>query len=326
MEIVRKLRHGSLFSGIGGFDLAAEWMGWENVFYCEIDAFCRKVLKYYFPNSKGYEDIRKTDFTEQSGKMDIITGGFPCQPFSVAGKRLGTGDERHLWPEMFRAIREAKPAWVVAENVRGLISWNEGLVFETVCAELEAEGYKVIPFLIPAAGVGAPHRRERVWIVAYAERYDDFSKESRGHGAEKEMAGVERTENSPSRKFGGTGQDDGGDQIVGHITDSAEMDAPDSTFRILQDGGDHPPKHGKADQGGKAKRPEFSYISDYWKNWPTEPPLCSGDDGLSKELAGITLSKWRNESIKSLGNAIIPQVAYQIFRAIEAYYNNFNQR
>lgn len=325
MEMVSKLRHGSLFSGIGGFDLAAEWMGWENIFYCEIEEFCRKVLKHYFPKSKGYEDIRKTDFTEQCGKVDIITGGFPCQPFSVAGKRLGTGDERHLWPEMFRAIREARPAWVVAENVRGLISWNEGLVFEAVCAELEAEGYKVTPFLIPAAGVGAPHRRERVWIVAYAECYDDFSKESRGHGAAKEMAGVDRSENSPSRKFGRTGHDDTG-RIVDHVNDSTEGDASNPISRTEQIEWYETRKYGKAYHGGKTKRPEFSYISDYWKNWPTEPPLCSGDDGLSKELAGITLSKWRNESITSLGNAIVPQVAYQIFKAIKAYYNNFSHR
>lgn len=203
-----KLRHGSLFSGIGGFDLAAAWMGWENIFHCEIDPFCRKVLEHYFPNSKGYENIKETDFAEQKGKVDIITGGFPCQPFSLAGKRLGTKDERHLWPEMLRAIREVRPGWVVAENVRGLISWSEGLVFEAVCADLEAEGYKVLPFLIPAAGAGAPHRRERVWIVAYTQCYDDIGTKPSGTGKEEAVAGVNRQEYGSAGQSRRTDKDD----------------------------------------------------------------------------------------------------------------------
>lgn len=124
------LSHGSLFSGIGGFDLAAEWMGWENKFHCEIEEFPKRVLKYYWPNAKSYDDITKTDFTIWRGKIDILTGGFPCQPYSVAGKRLGKEDDRHLWPEMLRAIREIQPSWVVGENVSGLINWNGGLVFD----------------------------------------------------------------------------------------------------------------------------------------------------------------------------------------------------
>ncbi len=100
------MTHGSLFSGIGGFDLAAEWMGWENVFHCEWNPFGQKVLKHYWPNAISYEDITKTDFTVHRGKIDIITGGFPCQPYSSAGKRKGKDDERHLWPSMLRAIRE----------------------------------------------------------------------------------------------------------------------------------------------------------------------------------------------------------------------------
>lgn len=161
------MTHASLFSGIGGFDLAAEWAGWTNVFHCEIDPFCRSVLKYHFPNATQYEDIRTTDFTAWRGRVDVLTGGFPCQPFSIAGKRLGTSDERYLWPEMLRAIREIRPRWVVGENVRGFINWSEGLVLETVCADLEALGYEVQPFVLPACAVGAPHRRDRVWIVAH---------------------------------------------------------------------------------------------------------------------------------------------------------------
>jgi len=184
------MRHGSLFSGIGGFDLAAEWMGWTNVFNCELDPFPRKVLKYHFPNAIQYEDITKTDFTSHATDIDILSGGFPCQPYSAAGKRLGTEDERHLWPHMLRAIRQIRPTWVVGENVRGFVSWNNGLVFDEVHTELESEGYEVQSFVLPAAGINAPHKRERVWIVAYSEHNRHRNEKSRQlaqtHGLQKE--------------------------------------------------------------------------------------------------------------------------------------------
>lgn len=138
-----KLTHGSLFSGIGGFDLAAEWMGWENVFHCEWNEFGQRILKYYWPKAISYGDITKTDFSIHRGKIDILTGGFPCQPYSSAGKRLGKEDDRHLWPEMLRAIREIQPRYIVGENVYGLTNWNGGLVFNEVQVDLENEGYKV---------------------------------------------------------------------------------------------------------------------------------------------------------------------------------------
>ena len=161
------MTHGSLFSGIGGFDLAAEWSGWENLFNCEWEEFPRKVLKHHFPNAKQYGDIKEFDATDYNGRIDILSGGFPCQPFSVAGKRKGSEDERHLWPEMLRVIRECKPRWVVGENVRGLVSWSDGLVLEACYSDLEALGYSVQSFIIPACATNAPHRRDRVWIVAY---------------------------------------------------------------------------------------------------------------------------------------------------------------
>ena len=163
------MKHGSLFSGIGGFDLAAEWMGWENVFHCEWNPFGQKVLKHYWPKAKSYGDITTTDFTIHRGEVDIITGGFPCQPYSQAGKRKGKADDRHLWPEMLRAIREVQPRWIVGENVSGLLNWSRGLVLDEIKADLEAAGFEVIPPLVlPACAVNAPHRRDRVWIVAYS--------------------------------------------------------------------------------------------------------------------------------------------------------------
>ncbi|WP_342672748.1 DNA cytosine methyltransferase [Alistipes communis] len=159
------MTHASLFSGIGGFDLAAAWAGWTNVFNCEIDPFCRRVLKYHFPESEQYEDIRTTDFTVWRDRVDVLTGGFPCQPFSLAGKRRGTADDRYLWPAMLGVVRTVRPHWVVGENVLGIVNWSQGMVFEQVCADLEAAGYEVQAYLIPAAGVGAPHLRYRTWFV-----------------------------------------------------------------------------------------------------------------------------------------------------------------
>lgn len=186
-----KLVHGSLFSGFDAPSVAASWMGWKNAFHCEINPFCNEILKYWFPNSEHYEDITKTDFSQWKGRIDVLTGGFPCQPFSLAGQRKGADDNRYLWPHMLRAIREIRPAWVIGENVAGILTMvqpgketevgsqtslfgednrkrillRQEYVVETICKDLEREGYSVQPLLIPACAVGAPHRRDRVWLV-----------------------------------------------------------------------------------------------------------------------------------------------------------------
>ena len=271
--------HGSVFSGIGGAELAATWMGWENLFHCEINTFCRKVLEYWYPQSTNYEDITKTDFSAWRGKIDILTGGFPCQPFSMFGARKGTEDNRYLWPQMLRAIREIQPTWVVAENVAGLLSMvqplaasdmernidtgkedNPGVreqryVIDEILESLEGEGYSVQPLVIPACAVGAPHRRDRVWIVANA-------------------AGVvlERWDRKEQKEQKGRKGENGAPEL--HIT-------PD------------------------------------WSSFPTQSPVCGRNDGFSIELSGISFPKWRAEAVKALGNAWVPQVAYEIFKAIE---------
>jgi DNA (cytosine-5)-methyltransferase 1 len=154
-----------LFSGIGGFSLGLERAGMETIAFCEIEPYCQKVLKRHWPDVPLYDDVRKLDGKQFFNEVDLICGGYPCQPFSAAGKRRGEHDERHLWPEMFRLIREACPPWIVAENVRGHIS----LGFDTVASQLEGAGFTVWPFIIPACALGAPHRRERLWIVAWSE-------------------------------------------------------------------------------------------------------------------------------------------------------------
>ena len=295
------MTHGSLFSGIGGFDLASEWMGWENVFHCEYDPFCQKVLKHHFPNSKLYEDIKTFDATSYLGRIDLLSGGFPCQPFSAAGKRLGTEDDRHLWPEMLRIIREVKPRYIVGENVRGIVSWSGGLVFEEVCANLETEGYEVTPYLLPACGKNAPHRRDRIWFIA-----QNSDKNGRGSFKRKEEPNV--------RGFGNIGTRDN----VGVPTNDAEVgDAPDTVRKRL--------KFGKTRGCTKERKQPYDKLfkgrdelpREDFKMFPTQPPLCGGDDGLPKELDSITLPKWRKESIKAYGNAIVPQVAHEIFKAIQ---------
>ena len=162
-----------LFSGIGGFSYGLDKVGFKTVAFCEMDKYCKLVLQKHWKGVKIYNDVKeitKEKFIADGVQLpDIITGGFPCQPFSVAGKQKGTSDDRHLWPEMFRIIQELKPRWVIGENVKGLVNLQDGVVFETVCTDLEGEGYEVRAFNIPAAGVGAPHRRERIWIVASLE-------------------------------------------------------------------------------------------------------------------------------------------------------------
>jgi len=382
------MRHGSLFSGIGGFDLASEWMGWENVFHCEWNEFGQKVLNYYWPKAISYHDITKTDFSIHRGTIDIITGGFPCQPYSMAGKRKGKEDERHLWPEMLRAIREIQPTWVVGENVLGLVNWDGGLVFHEVQADLEAQGYEVQPYVLPAASVNAPHRRDRVWFVAYSKSCADSRKSRKLSNEAKEENGgwiepgtsSEQQVQLPTQSsslFGvvkNSNKDGWGSEFgqkesnIGEQRNSCSRDnewIPTDHEKVrdvsyserkgLQgctDTREVSSKEGTLGTEGdkfttesssvdKQSNDSYSKIKgleglrgeerrhtklhrrqsriENWQNFPTVSPICDGDDGLSNRLDSITFSKWRTESIKAGGNAIVPQVVYQIFKAIEQY-------
>jgi DNA (cytosine-5)-methyltransferase 1 len=305
----------SLFSGVGGFELAAEWAGWKNVMSCEINTFGHKVLSHYCPEAYHHNDVHTLNYelineeltkrfgAEWRSNDVILTGGFPCQPYSVAGKRLGKNDTRHLWPEMLRIISEVKPAWVVGENVRGLVSWNGGMVFDEVQADLEAIGYEVLPFILPACAVNAPHRRDRVWFVAYSnsvrlQQRKDAGK-IRARQSEVCREGSEFTVGVEA---------DGGERLT------ADTDRVKRCERRLHAPGCETPERyfGSCDPrtGGNA-----------WNNFPTQSPVRSRNDGISAELVGITFPKHRNESIKAYGNAVVPQVVYQIFQAI----NNFHE-
>lgn len=379
------MKHGSLFSGIGGFDLAAEWMGWENVFHCEIEEFPRKILNHYWPEAISYDDITKTDFTIHNGKIDILTGGFPCQPYSQAGKRRGKDDERHLWPEMLRTIREVAPRWIVGENVLGIVNWNDGLVFEEVQTDLEAEGYEVQTFVLPASAVGAPHQRYRVWFVAYSANNgfkSGIGRGNRNHQGEPDREGIrprfrnENIEHGSSRNVADTENDgrngsrhqqreivetgkrnlfqcsgerrdevraeperhrEGGDVANSNGIGSREK----STFTRTDPKGEYSDDPGpvgrnvsKGDDpntGGTGREEQYiaevteeqghrsRFCTPDWRNFPTQSPVCSGNDGVPAGLDGITFSKWRTESIKGYGNAVVPQVVLQIFKTIERH-------
>ena len=220
--MTEKLKVLDLFSGLGGFSLGLERTGhFETVAFCDNDKFSKLILDKHWKGKKVYEDVREITkeklIADGIELPDVVTGGFPCQPFSVAGKQKGTSDDRHLWPEMFRIIKTLQPRIVVGENVRGIVNIQDGMVFETVCTNLEDEGYEVQAFNIPAAGVGAPHRRERIWFIAVRSDVvdtignDERREISRSDEEERRIQEEYRTEHSTTRKSSRTSEIRNGD-------------------------------------------------------------------------------------------------------------------
>ena len=340
--------HASLFSGIGGAELAASWLGWDNVFHCEIQEFQRKVLEYWFPNSISYEDITKTDFSRWRGHIDVLTGGFPCQPFSVAGKRKGAEDNRYLWAEMLRAIRQIQPTWIVGENVAGLLSivqpgkaikvgraddlFDENFIYRTeqqftidaICEDLECAGYSVQPFVIPACAVGAPHRRDRVWIVARLNTDTDCQ---RCTGRGSQTCKGEKTSKRAS-VFRNIERPCGEQDVANSANARSESVQQGREDRISEFG---VVAHAKGARSARELFGKQEQIQSDRQNcridksdfrcFPTQSPICNRDDGLPFRVADLTISfpKWRSKSIEALGNAWVPQVAYEIFKAIDNY-------
>lgn len=310
------MKHGSLFSGIGGFDLAAEWMGWENVFHCEWNEFGQRILKYYWPKAKSYNDITKTDFTPHRGTIDILSGGFPCQPYSQAGKRLGTEDERHLWPEMLRAIREIQPRYVVGENVSGLVNWSGGLVFEEVQTNLENEGYEVQAFILPACAVNAPHRRDRVWFVAHANgsttgppRTSGKTESNGGKNNDEPKSGRKQTEQhigcsdvpgNIANPNGTRFQKTGTEQQTAGIKQYGELDGNATNANSEQrcEGRLHAPEPEKAERH-LSSRNARSHKRGNWQDFPTQPPIRQRNDGFSRPLVRYITKELRDEISKT---------------------------
>jgi DNA (cytosine-5)-methyltransferase 1 len=313
---LNKMKHLALFNGIGGFQLAAHWMGWSNVAHVEIDEWCNRVVKKHFPDSICHTDIRNFDGTQYTNTIDILTGGFPCQPFSVAGQRKGKEDARHLWPEMFRVIKEVRPTWIVGENVTGII----GLALEQVLSDLESAGYHTETFIIPACAVGALHKRDRLWIVAHTngKRWEDEQKENRKSLRDRkrnnpikeqsrkfeqcrvsepstilsDTESIGREQSRHSRKRG-TGFEN---------NDSNDGGALSNSNGIGWENG----LHGQ-EQEGQTTEFRNSYPElDGRTYWEVEPELGRVANGIPRRV----------DRIRGLGNAIVPQVALEIFRAI----------
>lgn len=391
-------KHIGLFEGIGGFSLAAEWAGWETKAWVECNPFCQKVLSYYFPNAIPHDDITTTDFSIYRGHIDVLTGGFPCQGFSLAGSRLGTDDDRYLWPEMRRAYQEIQPSIIIGENVTGLLSMEDKsgihrdvfarvesktitrlceidkyeaiytrqakMLVDSICNDLEEDGYEVQPIAIPASSVQAPHQRERIWFIAYRNGYDAGRS---GYGKIRPAPSISESEEekwkriwnnfertgfkrnvtnshgerpqkpnvSPGRKKSGFDTRTDNERNVSNAA-SEGLEKPGQTrirelqkengsgfhdrFEQLCCGNDtHTIGLGlRGESNGIGKPGLFGETGapNDWRNFPTELPILSGDDGFSSRLDGITFSKFRTQSIKSAGNAVVPQVPYEFFKEI----------
>lgn len=394
----RRLTFASLFSGIGMADLAARWCGWDHAFWCEIDPFCQRVMRYHFNKSKEYDDITETYFGGWEGKIDVLHGSSPCQAVSLAGKRRGDTDDRWLWSHMLRAIREIRPAWVSFENVANLKtvvssfpeayveggageawghgSFHRGLLIGII-EDLEKEGYSVQSYIIPACAVGAPHRRERIWIVgrrddaayafdpglqeegteqratwtsgdgsrraatdAYGDRrwrgedkqvtyaWGQGEADDSGRGEDGIAAYADRLGSDKIRHDVQAGEPDG-NRIDGY---GGERYAPDTYGEELEgvrDGHEEREtcfeEQGQTDGGSGEDGDELPYDR-WWGSFPTQSPILRGDDGYPFGLAGcsIPVNKWRKEAIKAIGNALLPQVIYEIYRAIDKCERHFS--
>ena len=282
-----------LFSGIGGFSLGLESTGgFETVQFVENHEWCQKVLAKNFPGVPIAGDIKQYE----GKKADVVTGGFPCQPFSVAGKRKGTRDDRYLWKEMLRVIKACKPRWVIGENVRNLTSIQEGMVFEQVCTDLESEGFEVQSFIIPASSVNAPHQRYRVWIVAHSD-----SNRSQSDIREK----ISRRQDQETSNTKSTCRSEGGDSLSSTSRDEKESEYisnPNSEgLQRLRE------KNCKLKESSAIKYSSEERRRTMDKEWfSIEPRVGRVANGIPNRV----------DRLKGLGNAIVPQIAYQLGLAI----------
>lgn len=339
-----KLTHLSLFSGIGGLDLAAEWAGIQTVGQCEWAEYPTKVLEKHWPDVPRWKDIRTLtgeSFYERTGRrtVDIISGGFPCQPFSVAGKQRGKEDDRYLWPEMVRVITELRPTWIIGENVAGIVR----MALPDILSELEACGYRTRTFLIPACAVGARHRRYRVAIVGYSEHNGLSSADHRRHSKDRRMAAgkgkkpgfiisgknVQHTNGTGRKELYTTAESDkkriaGRGCDEGNVCNTAcDVSYTDNRLRKRPDEKIQPGRDTAYCSGtGKRKRSAESVlggvadgissgvdgnldfiINHFWDEEPDIPRIATGIDH-------------RCDRLKCLGNAVVPQQFYPIFQAI----------
>ena len=315
-----KLKLLDLFSGIGGFSLGLESTGYfETIAFVEKDKFCQQVLKKNFKDIPIESEVRNVKGDRYAA--DIITGGFPCQPFSVAGKRKGTDDDRYLWDETIRIVKECKPRWFIGENVEGIINIQEGMVLRQVCDDLEKEGFEVQCVVIPASGIGAWHQRKRVWIIAHSNSNRDRIKITISNGKEKEIQREHRKKNSTTWKFIGTDTDDvSNSSSKGLQGFNNQQELSKKKFGFTSNNYDENVWNTKSTRQSSSSmgpgKGKFGRTSSWGKQcesnwWQTQSSLCGVPNGLSYEL-----DKDRTNRIKSLGNSIVPLIARELGLAI----------
>uniref|UniRef100_A0A6M3KML2 Putative methyltransferase n=1 Tax=viral metagenome TaxID=1070528 RepID=A0A6M3KML2_9ZZZZ len=299
-------RHLDLFSGIGGFAYAAQQV-WDDDYECvgfvEIDPFCQAVLKLRFPGVPIHDDI-KTFGGEQGepigeeSRIDLLTGGFPCQPFSAAGLRRGKADNRWLWKDMLRVIQEVRPSWIIAENVYGLLTMQGGLVFDEIISDMENEGYEVQPFIIPACAKNAPHRRDRVWIIGNAT--ETRLQKSPAEEQQESVQDAERRNRTDVNNTAIRSEDQEREIQEWQNAESNRSDSPD-----------------RGDVNNTNSRRQTWRID--WRDVALATCIRGVDDGISARLDGLELSaaKHRMERIRALGNSIIPQIAIELMMGIK---------
>ena len=335
------LRLLDLFSGIGGFSLGMEaTKRIKTIGFVEKDKFCQKVLQKNFKNIPIEEDIRNVKGSNYAA--DIVSGGFPCQPFSVAGKRRGQDDDRYLWDETIRVVAETKPKWFVGENVEGIININNGLVLRQVQTDLEKEGFQVQCLIIPASGIGAWHQRKRVWIIAHSDSNRNRNEIRESYGEKEKIQREHRQKNSTSRKSIGTNandvpnsnsrlrrgrgteQESRANEIWRFYTPKEEQTKQHFWSKAV--GCNALPRENISNTNSKGfqrrsiptnleeKQRSITSKNSFEKQqtwWQTQSELCGVPHGISYEL-----DKDRSNRIKALGNSIVPQIAYEIGKAI----------
>ena len=323
-----KLKLLDLFSGIGGFSLGLESTGYfETIGFVEKDEFCQKVLKKNFNNIPIESEVRNVKGDRY--KADIITGGFPCQPFSVAGKRRGTEDDRYLWDETIRVIRECKPRWFIGENVEGIINIQEGMVLRQVCDDLEKEGFEVQCVVIPASGIGAWHQRKRVWIIANSNSRlsigENEEVQAKGNTINSSSKDVSNS-NSGMRRRRGTEQSSGANQEWRFCVEEKEQTQHDirsktvgcdvifgKTKNTSNTNSKGSQRHGVSTDMETKQRQIITErsIEEQQTWWEAQSNICRNVNGISYEL-----DKDRKNRIKSLGNSIVPLIARELGLAI----------
>jgi len=290
------LSHLDLFSGIGGFSLGLESAGLvETVAFCDYESYCQKVLRKHWPNVPIYGDVKELNYEKLRADgidtIDIITGGYPCQPFSVAGSQKGEQDPRHVWPEMFRLIQEFKPSWVIGENVSGHIK----LGLDTVLENLESEGYSARTFSISASSVGANHKRERVWTLAHSRRSSGREQSSRDKESSR-LWSFEKTKRSTD-----TSEATGSSERAETMADTKSGNRNEHETNR---------EHGKTtSQEIPRDRGSISRVSSWWE---VEPDVGRVAYGVSKGV----------DRLKCLGNSVVPQVPFLIGLAIKETIEN----